>query len=121
MPSFLGDITSVSEGRTLKYQMVARGSTPMINDHTFQEGVVNESMLLGTKQEWTIENYSTAFALHPYHIHVNPFQILEVFDPTASLSGVLSTSSASSGAWSKVRLKPTNASLILPGPTVCEQ
>ena len=118
MPSFLGDITSVSEGRTLKYQMVARGSTPMINDHTFQEGVVNESMLLGTKQEWTIENYSTVFALHPFHIHVNPFQILEVFDPTGSLSGVLSPSSASFGDWSKVRLNPTNGAFILPGPWV---
>ncbi len=119
MPTFLGDITSVSEGRTVKYQMVNNGATPMINDKTFQEGVVNESMLLGTKQEWTIENYTAnTSALHPFHIHVNPFQILEVFDPTGSLSGVLSPSSASFGDWSKVRLNPANGAFVLPTPWV---
>ena len=39
-------------------------------------------MLLGTKQEWTIENHSAGLKVkHPFHIHVNPFQIVELFDP----------------------------------------
>ena len=91
LPSFLDDITTWSETRTLKYQMCARGSTPKINDKTFQENHVDEAMLLDTKQEWTIQNFSTATAgspLHPFHIHINPFQIVEMYDPTGSLKQV---------------------------------
>lgn len=119
-PAFLGDITSVSEHRTLKYQMAGRGTTPMINDKTFEENRIDESMLLDTKQEWLLENYSTSAAgspLHPFHIHVNPFQILEVFDPTGSLSSVLSFNSAAFGDWSKIKIGP-NGAFILPAPWV---
>jgi len=71
----------------------------MINDKTFEEGRVDESMLLGTKQEWIIQNYSTSAAgspLHPFHIHVNPFQILEVFDPTGPLAAYCRSTARSS-------------------------
>ena len=94
----------------------------MINNKTFQEGTVDESMLLGTKQEWIIENYSTSNAgspLHPFHIHINPFQILEVFDPTHSLSSVLSFNSAQFGVWSKVTFPPpAGETFVLPEPWV---
>jgi FtsP/CotA-like multicopper oxidase with cupredoxin domain len=84
-PSFLRDITSWSESRTIKYQMTGVGAQPTINDKKFEEGIVNEIMLLGTEQEWTIENWSDAGDVrHPFHIHVNPFQIVEIFDPTVS-------------------------------------
>src|SRR6185437_513151 len=118
-PTFLEDITAVSEARYLKYQMANRGGVPMINDQTFKEGVVNESMLLGSKQEWTVQNFSTSAdgsPLHPFHIHVNPFQILEVFDPTNSLGQVLSPQSAAFGNWNEV--KKVNGVWILPTPWV---
>jgi FtsP/CotA-like multicopper oxidase with cupredoxin domain len=83
MPSFLSDITSVSECRIIKYEMTGAGGQPTINGKTFQEGVVNEAMLLGTQQEWTIENW-TPGVRHPFHIHVNPFQIIETFDPNGT-------------------------------------
>jgi FtsP/CotA-like multicopper oxidase with cupredoxin domain len=38
-------------------------------------------MLLDTAEEWTISN-STSGIFHPFHIHINPFQITEIFDPT---------------------------------------
>lgn len=80
LPEFLNDIPSVTECRTIRYQMPATGAQPTINGVKFEEGVVNESMLLDTRQEWTIENWSTNVR-HPFHIHVNPFQIVELFDP----------------------------------------
>lgn len=106
----------------------------MINNLTFKENVVNESMLLGTKQEWTIYNYSVSCPpnqpndpgckphnsgnpLHPFHIHINPFQILEVFDPTGSLSSILSFNSAQFGVWSKVKF-PSPGLFTLPAPWV---
>ncbi len=91
MPSFLGDITEVSESRTIKYQMDMTngpGSPPLINGRRFEEGRIDEAMLLDTRQEWTIENYTAPKkndnpdVLHPFHIHVNPFQVVEIFEPT---------------------------------------
>jgi len=81
MPHYLDDIDTVSECRMLDYQMGAPGTPPMINNKQFSEGTVDESMLLGTTQEWIISN-NTQGTEHPFHIHVNPFQITEIFDPT---------------------------------------
>ena len=36
-------------------------------------------MLLNSAEEWTILNETSV--AHPFHIHVNPFQIVEVYDP----------------------------------------
>ena len=119
-PAFLGDITTFSETRYLKYQMEGRGTTPMINGKTFEEGRVDESMLLGTKQEWIVQNFSTSLAgspLHPFHIHINPFQILEVYDPAESLTSVLSPKNAQFGDWSKVQF-PSPHLFVLPAPWV---
>ena len=38
---------------------------------------------LNTAEEWVLENYWDS-SIHPFHIHVNPFQVLEIFDPNAS-------------------------------------
>jgi FtsP/CotA-like multicopper oxidase with cupredoxin domain len=39
-------------------------------------------MILGDQEEWTI--YNETNLSHPFHIHVNPFQVLEVYDPNAT-------------------------------------
>ena len=39
-------------------------------------------MKLGDAEEWTIKNEDTTMRIaHPFHIHINPFQVVEVFDP----------------------------------------
>lgn len=120
-PEFLHDINEVSECRSLKYQMSANGAPPLINGRRFEEGRVDEAMLLDTRQEWTIKNYSTkGNALHPFHIHVNPFQVLEIFDPTLSLGAAFGVGKAASfGDWSKVHSPDPNLQpFILPAPWV---
>jgi FtsP/CotA-like multicopper oxidase with cupredoxin domain len=57
-----------------------------IDDEQFQEGKFYQTMVLGDQEEWTIWN-DTSLS-HPFHIHVNPFQVLEVFDPNVSPSPV---------------------------------
>jgi FtsP/CotA-like multicopper oxidase with cupredoxin domain len=47
----------------------------LINGKRFDPEVVNQDPKLGTVEVWTIENASTQN--HPFHIHVNPFQITE--------------------------------------------
>lgn len=50
-----------------------------IDDEQFTEEKYYQTMILGDQEEWTIWNYTSIS--HPFHIHVNPFQVLEVFDP----------------------------------------
>jgi FtsP/CotA-like multicopper oxidase with cupredoxin domain len=44
-------------------------------------------LTLGSVEEWKIvnETYGPAIS-HPFHIHINPFQIVEVFDPNATVN-----------------------------------
>jgi len=39
---------------------------------------VARSLILGKAQEWELRSYSVS---HPFHIHVNPFQIVKILDP----------------------------------------
>jgi len=51
-----------------------------IDGKQFEDQIIDQVMLLNSAEEWTIYNGTSAIA-HPFHIHVNPFQIIEVFDP----------------------------------------
>ena len=44
-----------------------------INDHQFDASRVDSTVRLGTTEKWTIRN--TSNQVHPFHIHVNPFQV----------------------------------------------
>jgi FtsP/CotA-like multicopper oxidase with cupredoxin domain len=54
----------------------------MIDGKQFSDGLYNQTMVLGDAEEWTLTN-STARIAHPFHIHINPFQVVEVFDPNS--------------------------------------
>jgi FtsP/CotA-like multicopper oxidase with cupredoxin domain len=51
----------------------------MIDNEQFSEHKYYQTMVLGEEEEWTIIN--TTIVPHPFHIHVNPFQVVEIFDP----------------------------------------
>lgn len=38
-------------------------------------------MLKDTAEEWALTNSSLQSISLPFHIHVNPFQVIEVYDP----------------------------------------
>jgi FtsP/CotA-like multicopper oxidase with cupredoxin domain len=98
-PHFLKDIADgqIYISRRLDFSWEAGRSGPgaapnsqaaphfMIDGKQFHDGVYNQTMVLGDAEEWTLTN-STAAIAHPFHIHINPFQVIEVFDPA---SGVL--------------------------------
>ncbi len=48
----------------------------LVNDVGFDANVINQTMLLGTAEEWTIS--SDDKQPHPFHIHVNPFQVMSM-------------------------------------------
>lgn len=80
LPGFLADITSWNGDKTLVFDMPGPGSTPTIDKRVFSDHRVDQCVLLGDVVEWTLQNNSPIS--HPFHIHVNPFQVVQVFDAT---------------------------------------
>ncbi|PWC36633.1 multicopper oxidase family protein [Azospirillum sp. TSO35-2] len=44
----------------------------------YQPAVVDRPVVLGTAQQWELQSY---FVSHPFHIHVNPFEIMAIIGP----------------------------------------
>jgi FtsP/CotA-like multicopper oxidase with cupredoxin domain len=95
-PPFLTDITDAevkyTPKRTFTFDTKKAGQ-PMqhtINNEQFSDQV-SASMLLNTAEEWTVANTTNgttgqANIDHPFHIHINPFQVTEVFDPNQKVT-----------------------------------
>jgi FtsP/CotA-like multicopper oxidase with cupredoxin domain len=63
---------------------VGKGTMPlhMINDRQYDDRHVDQTMILDTTEEWMLSNKTINIA-HPFHIHINPFQITEIFQPNS--------------------------------------
>lgn len=98
MPKFLNDLPQPpaadrtntlrfqwEDGRTGAGRSKTTGLPPrfMINDKQFEQTgpVIDQCMPLNGLQEWVLENYTTV--AHPFHIHINPFQVTRIDTPTA--------------------------------------
>jgi FtsP/CotA-like multicopper oxidase with cupredoxin domain len=53
-----------------------------IDGKQFGESKYDQTMVLGDSEEWKLTNRTSMIA-HPFHIHVNPFQVVEIYDPAA--------------------------------------
>jgi len=54
----------------------------MIDNEQFSEHEYYQTMVLGDNEEWKI--YNTTKVPHPFHIHVNPFYVVEIYDPNTA-------------------------------------
>ena len=58
-----------------------------INNVQFSDQRVDQAMLLDTVEEWKVLSFTNLAPgpnpWHPFHIHINPFQVIEVFNPGA--------------------------------------
>lgn len=50
--------------------------TFLLDGKEFDPNVIDQIMTLGTTEEWRIVNASSE--IHPFHIHINPFQVVSV-------------------------------------------
>jgi L-ascorbate oxidase len=48
------------------------------NMHQYDMNRIDRTLILGTSQEWHLQSL---YVSHPFHIHVNPFQIVAIYDP----------------------------------------
>ena len=100
MPTFLDDLPKpgpndvTNPGSPVKFQwepersgvgLNAFGFPPhfMINNKQFGETgeIVDQCMPLNGLQDWVLENWTST--PHPFHIHINPFQVIKIETPTA--------------------------------------
>ncbi|MDO9411344.1 MAG: multicopper oxidase domain-containing protein [Pseudolabrys sp.] len=101
-PAYLADIKQgdVQGSKTVRFKSLNPDPAPTgakapfiqhtINGKKF-DGTVGEQVTLNTVEEWTIVNETPSSTNlgpgpinHPFHIHINPFQVVEVFDPLAA-------------------------------------
>ena len=102
MPAFLNDLPKpgpndvINQNSPVKFQWedgrtgvgllpkTALGFPPhfMLNGKQFNQtgDIVDQCMPLDGLQDWVLENW-TALA-HPFHIHINPFQVIRIATPT---------------------------------------
>jgi FtsP/CotA-like multicopper oxidase with cupredoxin domain len=91
-PLFLADIkeSEVTGRKTIAFATNRPGAGQFSNNTIDGEkfnGEVGALVLMNDVEEWTITNESFAPKIaHPFHIHINPFQVVEVFDPNEKLA-----------------------------------
>jgi suppressor of ftsI len=74
LPRFQHD--RVRRVRYLTFSENAAGTKFFINGRQFDSTRINEVVKLGTNEEWVIRN--VAREQHPFHIHVNDFQVISI-------------------------------------------
>ena len=80
-PKFLHDIPA---SEALVHRTLTFGAAHnQIDGKSFDGDSYSQIMALNTVEEWKVENQANDKA-HPFHIHVNPFQVTEVFQPNAT-------------------------------------
>jgi FtsP/CotA-like multicopper oxidase with cupredoxin domain len=83
-PAFLDDIadSEVKGSRTIEFASNPAffPSSHTINGKKFDNYQNPQEVLLNTVEEWTITNATPSIS-HPFHIHINPFQLVEIFNP----------------------------------------
>jgi FtsP/CotA-like multicopper oxidase with cupredoxin domain len=73
--TFYIDVTNPSAG--VKFEV---GNTLKTADvKPYDPNRIDRQLTLGGVDEWTLQSH---FVSHPFHIHVNPFQIVSITDPT---------------------------------------
>ena len=68
------------KGQGIQVPQYNTGEFSYKSDQYRQETV--QVVKLGTCEEWILLNYTNL--IHPFHIHVNPFQVVEIYNPNAS-------------------------------------
>ena len=70
------DVGAVQKTRALTFDGQG-GTVWTVNNKQFNPDRTDISPVLGTAEEWTVTSLNQA---HPFHIHVNPFQVLSIKD-----------------------------------------
>ena len=77
-PQYLTFFIGISNAGT-KFEVGTAPFGQPFNTKPYDPNVIDRDLILGTADEWQLQS---RFVSHPFHIHVNPFQIVKIIDPT---------------------------------------
>ncbi|HXH93668.1 MAG TPA: multicopper oxidase domain-containing protein, partial [Thermoanaerobaculia bacterium] len=115
---FLEDIkdADITGRKTIVFATNRNSGTPGFTKQTIDgkqfNGEVGALVLMNNVEEWKIvnESYAGTNIAHPFHIHINPFQITEVFTPNETFGGLHKGAGKVSIAASSAIVKGTGTS-----------
>ena len=67
---------TIDKRRELIFSEEMKPFEVLIDGHTFGEDRIDQTVKLGATEEWLLRNTSPDW--HPFHIHVNDFQVVEI-------------------------------------------
>jgi L-ascorbate oxidase len=74
----LGFFIDVSNAPDFKF-LVSNDLGPNPDFKAYDPSRIDRTLTLGSVDEWTLQSH---FVSHPFHIHINPFQIVKILDPS---------------------------------------
>lgn len=82
---------SIDKTRTLTFSEAGTETNPefLLDGKEVNMNRVDQVMTLGTTEEWHLVNKSSE--MHPFHIHINPFQVISVNGKPVDLHGYRDT------------------------------
>jgi len=99
----IADLPAVTGRRTLELSMggggIGGGMSFMIDGRSFDPSRIDNHLVLGEVEEWTITNVSNMD--HPFHIHVWQFKVVDSSDKSLISPGLKDTVNIPAGGWVK--------------------
>ena len=86
----------VTGEQTVVFNIVPNPLVFQIDGHSYDPNRVDRQLTLGKVDQWTLTSNSGS---HPFHIHVNPFQVVSITDPAGNDVSALDVEDRSSGAF----------------------
>ncbi|MFV3130476.1 multicopper oxidase family protein [Niveispirillum sp. KHB5.9] len=77
-----------------------------VNGNEYDPKVINQTLVLGTAQQWILKS---DFVNHPFHIHVNPFEVVSIIDKRTKQEWVGGIYDGMKGTWKDTLITDPNA------------
>ncbi len=71
------ELDNLGSPRKTNFKTVGKGEQFLINGKEFEADTIHEILTLGDVEEWELSSSNKS---HPYHIHINPFQVTKLVD-----------------------------------------
>ncbi|MFV3075998.1 multicopper oxidase family protein [Niveispirillum fermenti] len=82
----------------------------LINGKAYDPAVMNQTLLLGAAQEWRLSSDRVS---HPFHIHVNPFEIISIKSKTTGQELTGGIYAGMKGTWRDTIMTGTDAIITI--------
>lgn len=82
----------------------------LINGEAYDPAVMNQTLLLGAAQEWRLSSLRVS---HPFHIHVNPFEIVSIKSKTTGKELIDGIYAGMQGTWRDTIMTGTDAIITI--------